>query len=574
MTVANRGPEAVGTLDALSLRLVPVNESWWKWRMRSSDPDGDDLTYAAESSDPSVATVSVSGSTVTVTPVSRGTAAVTVTATDETGSNASATQTFAVTVENRSPVAVGSLPAVERRVADGVVTVEVSGAFRDPDGDALTYGAESSDPSAVRVSVSGSTVAVTPRTEGGTAEMTVTATDGIGGTTPAEQRFPVTVPENAGPERVGTLENRVLDVTGGESAVEVSGAFRDPDRDVLTYAATVVPADGSVVSVWVSGSRVTLTPENQGTATVTVTARDAGGSNTTAEQMFTVTVGGNRSPEALGTLDALSLRVRHAATVDVSTAFRDRDDDPLTYGASSSDVSVATVTVAGSLVTVTAVSRGSVTVTVAATDVAGSNTTATQRFGVNVDEGGGGGGGGRNRAPQAVGTLADRTLEVGESLRLDLSAAFRDADGDVLTYRAASSAADVAAVTVSAGGGTVDPPGGVAMVTGLSAGVAEVTLTATDAEGSNRSAAQVFTVTVALHVHADSAAPGRAVAGGDGRGDGDDGADLRVDGGERVRVPGAHGGRFRQGFRRRDLRGGCQRGGSADGRAMGGGSAR
>ena len=62
-----------------------------------SDPDNDDLTYEAESSDESVATVSVDGSTLTVRGVGAGTATITVTATDP--DDESVSQTFTVTVE-------------------------------------------------------------------------------------------------------------------------------------------------------------------------------------------------------------------------------------------------------------------------------------------------------------------------------------------------------------------------------------------------------------------------------------------------------------------------------------------
>ena len=89
-----------------------------------------------------------------------GTATVTVTATDEGG--LSATQAFVATVANRPPEAVGTLSTLSLRVLDGAETVEVSGAFRDPDGDDLTYGASSSATAVATVSVSGSGVAVTP----------------------------------------------------------------------------------------------------------------------------------------------------------------------------------------------------------------------------------------------------------------------------------------------------------------------------------------------------------------------------------------------------------------------------
>ena len=72
------------------------------------------------------------------------------------------------------------------------VMVEVSDAFRDPDGDLLTYGAASSSPSVALVAVSGSTVTVTPLSEG-TATVTATATDAGGSNGTATQPFAVTV---------------------------------------------------------------------------------------------------------------------------------------------------------------------------------------------------------------------------------------------------------------------------------------------------------------------------------------------------------------------------------------------
>ncbi len=490
VTVENRPPVATDEpLDDLLALEVPgtvtVNVSG-----AFEDPDGDALTYAARSLDTAVVTVSVAGSTVTVTPVSRGTATVEVTATDVDGSNESAQRTFEATVANRSPQAEGTLPALTRRVGEGEAEVEVSGAFEDPDGDPLTYGAMSSDPSAVSVSVpvNSSTVKVRPLQEGGTSAVTVTATDGVEGTTPAEQTFRVTVPENVGPEAEGTLEDKALVFRPGEPtealAVEVSGAFSDPDRDVLTYGAT--SSDPSVVSVSVSGSVVTLRPENQGTATVTVTARDAGGSNTPAEQAFGVTVGGNRSPEPVGTLPAVSLSVvGDSSTVEVSNAFRDRDGDALTYAAESSDTSVAAVSVSASTLTVRAESSGAAQITVTATDAAGSNTSATQVFAVTV----------ANQPPRPSGSpLPPLSLTAGEEPpKVDLSVAFEDPEDDALTYGARVTnppGRTVVSVSVSVSGSeaTVVPESG---------GTAQITVTATDAGGSKMTAERTFAATVA-----------------------------------------------------------------------------
>ncbi len=69
--------------------------------------------------------------------------------------------------------------------------------------------------------------------------------------------------------------------------MSVSGAFRDPDGDPLTYGATSSAVQVAAVSL--SGSRVTVTPVSDGAAMVRVRATDPGGLS--AAQTFTVTVG-------------------------------------------------------------------------------------------------------------------------------------------------------------------------------------------------------------------------------------------------------------------------------------------
>ena len=93
---------------------------------------------------------------------------------------------------NRPPVAVGTLTPLVIGVDAAAVMVEVSRAFRDPDGDRLTYGASTSAPGVATVALSGSRVTVTP-VSGGRATVTVTATDTRGSNTSATQRFAVAV---------------------------------------------------------------------------------------------------------------------------------------------------------------------------------------------------------------------------------------------------------------------------------------------------------------------------------------------------------------------------------------------
>ncbi len=139
-----------------------------------SDPDGDTLTYAAASSDTTVATVSMAGSAATLTGGSAGGAGrVTVTARDPVGAEASAS--FGVVV-NRPPVASDSIPA--QRLVDEAPPLEmdVSLHFSDPDGDSLTFAASSSDISVVTVTVNGA-VAILSAQAIGEAEGTLTARD-------------------------------------------------------------------------------------------------------------------------------------------------------------------------------------------------------------------------------------------------------------------------------------------------------------------------------------------------------------------------------------------------------------
>ena len=128
----------------------------------------------------------------TLTAVGVGTATIRVTATDPGGLSATLSFTVTVSAGNQPPEPVGTLPPLTIEADEAAVTVDVSGGFRDPDGDRLTYGASSSRPAVAAVSVSGSRVTMTPRAPGSTT-VTVTATDTGGSSRTATQSFSVTV---------------------------------------------------------------------------------------------------------------------------------------------------------------------------------------------------------------------------------------------------------------------------------------------------------------------------------------------------------------------------------------------
>ena len=299
--------------------------------------------------------------------------------------------------QNRSPEAVGTLPDMTL-AKDDIVLIDPRVAFRDPDGDGLTYTASGSDPPA-SVFMHRTSLQVWIWAENvGTSTGTVTATDPSGQS--ATQEFTVTVVAgplaNQGPLAVGALPDVELALEGSVYQVAITMEFVDPnDEDmnglgsghrltygaassnaaVATVSAREIPGD-NIPEFGARRAEVSVVPVGVGTTTVTVTATDASGSNTTATQPFTVTVqrvsssvGNNTTPTAAaGTV-----------TTPVDTAYTFRaadfnfmDPDP---GAALASVTIVTLPAQGSLdlntvpvsatdvVTATALAAGQLTYT-------------------------------------------------------------------------------------------------------------------------------------------------------------------------------------------------------------------
>ena len=169
----NRASVASGTIPAQTLtegQSATVNVA-----SLFTDPDGDALSFTASTSNAGVAAATVSGSTVTITAVAAGTATITVTARDPGGLTAALSANVAVEPANRAPVVTGSVPT-QSLTAGQSVQVNLAPFFSDPDGDALTYTAASSNTAIVTASVSGSTVTITAASVG-SATITVSAAD-------------------------------------------------------------------------------------------------------------------------------------------------------------------------------------------------------------------------------------------------------------------------------------------------------------------------------------------------------------------------------------------------------------
>ncbi len=451
-----------------------------------SDPDGDTLYFRLASSNyPEYVTVSLSGSTLTLTPVAKGAATIRVGVND--GKLALA-PSFTATVNNSAPWA-SNATFSKSYPAGSTSSTNMAPFFNDSDGDPLTFSASSSDTSKVTVSVSGSTVNFTYVAEG-SATVSVTASDGSLSSPTISISVTVTPPENNAP--TGSLSAVTLTVAGGAQTVDLSSNFSDADEDTLTYSAS--SSNTSNVTVNVSGSTLTVTPVAKGSSTITVTANDG---TTSTNVTFTATVN-NSAPT--GSLSDVTLTVGGGAkTINLLNSFSDPDGDTLYFGVTSSHPEYVTASVSGSTLTLTPVAKGASTIRVGANDgrlalapaftatvepeppsdppengddpppPPVTNPTAPRN---NVN----------NRSPQALGTVNPIVLSVGDTQQV--SANFSDPDGDTLSY---SVSGGNSAASAGISGNTVT-------VTGLDAGEATFTVTATDPHGAT--ATQTIDVTV------------------------------------------------------------------------------
>ncbi len=492
VTVPNRAPEPRGSIPAAT---VPAGDrTTVDLSSYFTDPDGDALAYSASSSATAVATVAVSGAALTVTAVAPGTATVTVTAADPDGETAM--QSFPVTVPNRGPEAVGTIPA--QMLTEGATkSLVLSSYFTDPDGDALTYTATNANPAVAVGTVSGSVLAI--RATGvGFSVITITATD-PGGLTATQLVTVEVVSRNSAPQPKGSIPAQSM--RAGESAtVNLSPYFTDPDGDALTY--TAASGNPAVATASAAAATLTITGQSPGSTTITVTARDPGG--LTATQVASVTVGTAAKPDLLfssvtptqvtiapGGSEVVVFTIRNAGNANSpptnARAHQSPDARITTSDRVVSDAIAvralspnATRRIELTLNIPSNFAPGSFYVGMCVDPVTGEENTANNcsravRVTVSVS----------NSGPQPVGTIPAQSVTAGQTTTVDVAPYFTDPDGDPLTYTASSGNTSVA--TASLTGSTLT-------VTGVAQGSATITVVASDPGGLT--AVQIVSVSV------------------------------------------------------------------------------
>ena len=165
--------------------------------------------------------------------------------------------------------------------------------------------------------------------------------------------------------------------------IDVTANDTDPDGDPLRVVAVMAPAHGTATVV-AGGLRYVPAPDYNGPDRFTYRVADSDG-ETAAAAVTVAVVPVNDAPLAVGSIPNQRLEEGGPpATLEVAPYFEDPDDEVLTYTATTSNPSVATVVAAGATLTLTPVVTGNAAVTVTAADAGGL--TATQTFDVAVGD--------------------------------------------------------------------------------------------------------------------------------------------------------------------------------------------
>ena len=195
--------------------------------------------------------------------------------------------------------------------------------FTDPDGDALTFSAESRNPSIATAEVTGEEV-LTVQALNAPNQATlidVTATDAGGLATTASFTVTVEASDNQPPRLETPIPDRALTV-GETFSVALNTVFADDDGDALAFTATSGnPAVAQAEIVPPDTLRVTML--TTGVATITVTAADA---IATAQATFTVFL----NPGVNAADDLAETDEETPVVIDVLDNDRDFNNGPLT----------------------------------------------------------------------------------------------------------------------------------------------------------------------------------------------------------------------------------------------------
>ena len=459
VTVQNRPPLLLGELSS-PREIDRDQEISVPLRNTFLDPEGDTLSFTVTSSDTSIvkARASTPPPWLRIQGMGLGKARVTVAAHDTKGLTAPATSVLVYVLEppppNEPPRVLRGAAINVGMVTEGVRELSLTDFFIDPEGEPLTYSAESSDTAVFTVSVRDSGLTLTAETDSlAAADLAITASDSENDVTVI---LPVAIEENIAPEyRFDEGIDTTTIVLGTDStSLNLHDWFNDSngiDVDPLTFTIRIPNKDGDALEIlgghrlrvpgdrkFETSAQFTVVGKRPGPArTIQVKAADTGGLETN-EVPFVFRVENqepNEPPALRSGVDIPDFRLVVDATkiINFRTYYEDPNGraDVLTFHAwalDTLDIQIEGSTSHG-YATVTALQATSsgARIGIRATDAFGAQSAVdTIRF--DIEE---------NEAPIFISNRIT-TFSVHDKILIDLDDYFTDPNGaaDALTYNA------------------------------------------------------------------------------------------------------------------------------------------
>ncbi|GCL62425.1 Ig-like domain-containing protein [Pseudaquabacterium pictum] len=464
----------------------------------ANDSDDDSLTATLVSGPAHGSVTLAADGSYSYTPSANfnGTDSFVYTVTDAQGATATATVTISAAPVNDGPGASGTPLAAESGLDGSAISIATAAGFTDVDGDTLSYSATGLPPG---LSIDASTGLISgtlsaAASAGGTAgvyTVTVTASDGLGGT--ASQTFAFTV-SNPGP-------NATADNAGGSEDTAITGNVlaNDSDDDSLTATLVSGPAHGSVTLAADGSYTYTPAADFNGTDSFTYTVTDAQGATATAAVTISVAPV-NDSPGASGTpLAAESGLDGSAVSIATAAAFTDADGDTLSYSATGLppglSIDASTGLISGTLSAAASAGGTAGVYSVAVTASDGLGGTASQTFDFTASN---------------PGSTANADSASGnEDSAITGNVLANDSDDDLVTTTIATPPAHGSVTLNTDGSYTYTPAANHSGSDGF-------VYTVTDAQGATATATVTLSITAINDAPAPSSTPLAAATGLDG----------------------------------------------------------
>lgn len=285
-------------------------------------------------------------------------------------------------IENTDPKIINALEDVNLEEGFGTSEISFANVFSDDDNDQLTITISNSNPLIVTITESANSITLT-EVGVGTTTITIKAEDGNGGSVTDNFMIAVNAKSNTAPAVKDPLLDEALDEGFSTSEIDISSVFEDSDGDDLSLTAS--SSDESVVTVIINENSLILTEIGVGTTTIKLTADDGNGGMISDEITVTVNAAANNAPVIANAISDLTLDEGFdKQTVDITNTFEDQDNDALNYSLTSSDESVATVSLTGTVITLSEIGNGTTSISVKAEDGNGGSVEDTFEVTVNA----------------------------------------------------------------------------------------------------------------------------------------------------------------------------------------------